>query len=66
MINDKLENHRIILASQSPRRQQMLRELGLKFDVVIKDYPETYPDGLDGKSIAEYISHQKAISFRPS
>jgi septum formation protein len=64
MIVDKLENHRIILASQSPRRQQMLRELGLKFDVVIKDYPETYPEGLDGKSIAEYISHQKAISFR--
>jgi septum formation protein len=64
MIIDKLENHRIILASQSPRRQQMLRELGLKFDVVIKDYPETYPERLDGKSIAEYISHQKAISFR--
>jgi septum formation protein len=64
MIIDKLENHRIILASQSPRRQQMLTELGLKFDVVIKDYPETYPEELDGKSIAEYISHQKAISFR--
>jgi len=64
MIIDNLENHRIILASQSPRRQQMLRELGLKFDVVIRDYPETYPEGLDGKSIAEYISYQKAISFR--
>jgi septum formation protein len=64
MIIDKLENYRIILASQSPRRQQMMRELGLKFDVVFKDYPETYPEGLDGRSIAEYISHQKAISFR--
>jgi septum formation protein len=64
MIIEKLENYRIILASQSPRRQQMMRELGLKFDVVIKDYTETYPEGLDGRSIAEYISHQKAISFR--
>jgi septum formation protein len=64
MIIDKLENYRIILASQSPRRQQMLRELGIKFDIVIKEYPETYPDGLDGRSIAQYISYQKAVSFR--
>ena len=63
MIIDKLENHRLILASRSPRRQQMLRELGLKFDVVIKEYPEAFPDGLEGKSIAEYISRQKAVSF---
>jgi len=41
----------------------MLHEMGLAFEVVIKDYPETYPEGLDGKSIAEHISHQKAISF---
>jgi len=63
MIIDNLEKHRIILASRSPRRQQMLREIGLRFDVVIKEFPETYPDGLDGRSIAEYISHQKAVSF---
>lgn len=64
MLADKLKNYRIILASQSPRRQQMLQELGLKFDVVIKEFNETFPEGLEGKSIAEYISHQKAVSFR--
>jgi septum formation protein len=64
MIIDNLGNYRIILASRSPRRQQMLQELGLKFDIVIKEYPETYPEGLDGKSIAEFISHQKAVLFR--
>ncbi len=63
MINDILENHRIILASRSPRRQKMLQELGLKFDVIVKDYPENFPDGLDGRSIAEYVSRQKALSF---
>jgi septum formation protein len=57
-------NYRIILASRSPRRQQMLQELGLEFDIVIREYPETYPEGLDGKSIAEFISHQKADSFK--
>ena len=64
MIIDDLNNYRIILASRSPRRQQLLRELGLKFDVVIKEYSETYPEGLDGEMIAAYIAQQKAISFK--
>ncbi len=64
MIIPNLENYRIILASRSPRRQQLLYELGLDFDVVIKDFDESFPEGLEGRSIAEYISHQKAVSFR--
>lgn len=63
MIIGDLTKYRIILASRSPRRQQMLQELGLDFEVVIKEYAETFPDGLAGKSIAEYISRQKALSF---
>jgi septum formation protein len=63
MIIERLANYRIILASQSPRRQQMLSELGLHFEVVIREYKESYPVGLDGRSVAEYISHQKALSF---
>jgi septum formation protein len=64
MIIDNLNKCRIILASRSPRRQQLLRELGLKFDVVIKEYTETYPEGLDGEEIARYVAHEKAISFK--
>ena len=63
MLVDKLNEFNIILASRSPRRQQLLHELGLKFDVVIKDYEETYPEGLDGEEIARYIAHGKAASF---
>jgi len=63
MLVDKLNEFNIILASRSPRRQQLLHELGLKFDVVIKDYVETYPEGLDGEEIARYIAHGKAASF---
>ena len=63
MIVDNLKNYRIILGSRSPRRQQMLHELGLDFDIVLKEYTETYPEGLDGKSIAEFLSHQKAVMF---
>ena len=64
MIIDKLNEFKIILASRSPRRQQLLRELGLKFDVVVKEYEETYPEGLDGEEIARYIAYEKAASFK--
>ena len=65
MIIDKLNNYRIILASRSPRRQQLLRDLGLKFDVIIKDYNETFPENLGGEEIARYVAHEKAGSFKP-
>ena len=64
MIADQLDKFRIILASRSPRRQQLLKETGLQFDIVIKEYPETFPEGLDGKAVAEHISHQKAMLFK--
>jgi septum formation protein len=64
MITDKLNDFRIILASRSPRRQQLLRELGLNFDIIIKEYEEIYPENLKGKEIARYVAHQKAASFR--
>jgi len=64
MIRDNLNNFKIILASRSPRRQQLLRDLGLKFDVVIREYIETYPEGLNGEEIARYVAHEKAVSFR--
>lgn len=63
MIADRFNSYRIILASRSPRRQQLLKETGLKFDVVTKDYDESYPSGLSGKEIAEYISRCKAMLF---
>ena len=64
MIADELNDFKIILASRSPRRQQLLRETGLKFDVVIKEYEEIYPEGLDGEAIAKYVAHEKAASFK--
>jgi septum formation protein len=64
MIIDKLNSHRIILASRSPRRQQLLREMGLSFDVVIREFDESYPGHLSGSEIAEYISSRKAQSFK--
>ena len=64
MIIDKLNDYEIILASRSPRRQQLLQELGLKFEVVAREYSETYPEGLGGEEIARYVAHEKAASFK--
>jgi septum formation protein len=63
MIIDKLNQYKIILASRSPRRQQLLQESGLKFEIAVKEYDETYPDGLNGDEIARFVAHAKAESF---
>jgi septum formation protein len=64
MIADQFKDYRLILASRSPRRQQLLRELGLKFDVIIREYEEIYPEGLSGEEIARYVAYEKAASFK--
>jgi septum formation protein len=64
MLTDNLKKYRIILASRSPRRQQLLRDMGLKFDVVIRDFIEDYPESLSGEEIAFYLASEKAKTFR--
>jgi septum formation protein len=64
MVNGIPDNWHFILASRSPRRAQLLKELGLKFDIVIKDYKEEYPGNLSGAEIAEYLAYEKASQFR--
>jgi septum formation protein len=57
-------NWHFILASKSPRREQLLRELGMDFEIVVGDYNEVYPDNLTGEAIPEYLSRQKAGLFK--
>ena len=58
------DNWHFILASRSPRRQQLLKELGLEFDIILKDYNEDYPSKLSGAAIAEYLAQKKAFRFK--
>ncbi|WP_406825930.1 Maf family protein [Pedobacter sp. KACC 23697] len=53
----------IILASKSPRRQELLSLMGLVFKVELKDVDESYPSGLSPAEIAVYISEKKAMAF---
>ena len=59
-----LDKYRIILASSSPRRQQLLKDLGLKFEVVEIDYEESFPENLDGEETAICLAKGKSDSFR--
>lgn len=53
----------LILASKSPRRQELLTLMGLNFKVLLKDVDESYPAGLEPAEIAVYIAEQKAKAF---
>lgn len=55
-----VEYMKLILASNSPRRQNLLKGLGLSFTVrTLKDIPENYPTDLIGENIPLYISKEK-------
>ncbi|MBN1338959.1 MAG: septum formation protein Maf [Bacteroidales bacterium] len=56
-------DYNYILASQSPRRQELLRSLGIPFEVRIKNVKETYPEELSGSEIPEYLARLKSLPF---
>jgi len=63
MLNKKLENYNIILASGSPRRQQFLKDLGLNFTVKSIDVEEIYPKYLHGNEITSFLAQLKADAY---
>ncbi|MDH3322456.1 MAG: Maf-like protein [Flavobacteriaceae bacterium] len=63
MLAEKLKNKHIILASGSPRRQHFLKELGLPFEIRLKDIEENYPAHLKGSEITDFLAILKAEPF---
>ena len=60
-----LENYHIILASNSPRRRQLLAGLDLDFEVkVLPDIEENYPEHLSTSEIPVYIATEKAAAYK--
>lgn len=64
---DNLKKYRVILASASPRRRELLGGLDVDFEVRrLPDVDESFPAELQGGEIPLYISKKKADAYRPS
>ena len=62
---ENLEKYKIILASNSPRRKELLSGLGIKYEVkTLPGIEETYPDTLKAEEIPLYIACEKAAAYR--
>ena len=60
MLLSKLKNKKIILGSASPRRQELLKSLGIDFEIRVSDLKEKYPKNLKEKEISEFLATQKS------
>ena len=63
MMLENLKSYNIILASKSPRRQELLKGVGLDFSVLTKDVDESYPANMSVFDVAPYLSVKKAKAF---
>ena len=59
-----LKKYQIILASKSPRRQELLRGMGVNFEILTKETPENYPADLPLDEVPKFLSLQKSLAFK--
>ena len=59
-----LKKYHIILASKSPRRQELLRGMGVSFEILTKETPENYPADLPLDEVPKFLSLQKSLAFK--
>ncbi len=60
---ENIKKYNVILGSQSPRRQQLLREIIPNFNISVKDVDETYSSELKREEICIYLSQLKSEAF---
>jgi len=63
MLYPNLDSKRIILASKSPRRLELVRGLEIEPEVIVKDVDESYPPSLSGVEVAKFVTLAKASAF---
>jgi septum formation protein len=63
MLQDKLKQYKLILASGSPRRQQFFKDLELDFEIRLKEIEEIYPPHLKREEITNYLATLKSSAF---
>lgn len=63
MIKNKFQDLKIILASQSPRRKELLSSLELIFESFTKSIDESYPQKMEPISVAKFLSEKKSNEY---
>ena len=64
---DNLKEYKVVLASGSPRRKELLSGLGLNYEIrLLPGIDESYPDTLAGEAIPLYIAKEKAAAYLAS
>ena len=64
MILNNLEGKKIILASASPRRHELLKGIGLDFEVAVKgDVDESFDETMPFEQVAIYLAQKKALAY---
>ena len=62
---ENLNRYKVVLASNSPRRKELLSGLGIRYEVkTLPDIDESFPEGMDGVEIPAYIARAKADAYR--
>lgn len=64
MILPNLQGKKVILASASPRRQELIRGLGIEVAVKVRSIDEQFPPELKREQVARFIAERKADAFR--
>lgn len=63
MFSPKIKEYKIVLASGSPRRQQFFKDLGLDFEIRLREIDEIYPNHLKADEITDYLAELKGNAF---
>lgn len=64
ILHQRLKSYHLILASQSPRRQQLLSEAGLEYELSPRfECEEIFPNDLPASEVAEYLSRLKSEAY---
>ena len=67
MLQNKLKDFKLVLASNSPRREFLMKEAGFHFELRIPiEHPEDYPEDMKPEAIPVYLARMKASSIEPN
>lgn len=64
LLHDKLKPYRLILASQSPRRRQLLADTGIEFELAPRfECEESFSEEMPAAEVAEYLANLKSEAY---